>query len=293
MRYFDRLHPAVSFVCFFLIILISMLTQNPVVIGICYLTGVALCGILCGIKELLSSLSFTLPLMLIIAVTNPLFVHRGNTILFFLNDNPVTLESILYGLNASFMIMAVFYYFKCYNAVITSDKFIYLFSRISPKLTIVLTVSLCLVPKFKRKFKEISDAQKALGVFSGNSITEKVRSKLRIMSILISEALEDSVETADSMNARGWGLKGRSSYSDYRISNTDIIFSFLTIPTGIACLVLIFSNTFSFSFYPEISNPFDNNISLIIYALVCEITGVCIISEVKENILWHFYKSKI
>ena len=32
-----------------------------------------------------------------LAVMNPIFIHSGETILFFMNDNPVTLEALIYG----------------------------------------------------------------------------------------------------------------------------------------------------------------------------------------------------
>ena len=109
MRYFDRLHPIVAFLYFVFVILIAMLSMNPVIITICYLSGVAFCGMLIGLKKILISLAYNIPLLILLALTNPMFVHKGETILFFLNDNPVTKEACLYGLFASMMIMSVFY----------------------------------------------------------------------------------------------------------------------------------------------------------------------------------------
>ena len=56
--------------------------------------------------------------------------------MFFMNDNPVTLEAVCYGFAVGVMIMSVFYWFKCFNAVMSSDKFIYLFGRVIPKLAL-------------------------------------------------------------------------------------------------------------------------------------------------------------
>jgi energy-coupling factor transport system permease protein len=47
--------------------------------------------------------------------------------------NPLTLESIFYGLAAAVMLAAVVLWFGCYNEVMTSDKFIYLFGRVIPR----------------------------------------------------------------------------------------------------------------------------------------------------------------
>lgn len=43
---------------------------------------------------------------------------------------PLTLESIAYGCAAAVMLVAVLFWFSCYNEVMTSDKFMYLFGRI-------------------------------------------------------------------------------------------------------------------------------------------------------------------
>ena len=203
MRYFDRLHPITAFVYFMLILLVAMLTMNPVIITICYLASVVFCGMLIGIRKLLSSLAYNIPIMLMIALTNPMFVHKGETILFFLNDNPVTKEAIVYGTFASMMIMSVFYLCRCYTEIMTSDKFIYLFGRVIPKLSLVLSMILAFIPKLKRKYKEIDEAQKALGIYATESYVDKIRSKIRVLSILLTNSLETSVDTADSMRARG------------------------------------------------------------------------------------------
>ncbi|MBR2933780.1 MAG: energy-coupling factor transporter transmembrane protein EcfT [Clostridia bacterium] len=293
MRYFDRLHPIVAFLYFVFVILIAMLSMNPVIITICYLSGVAFCGMLIGLKKILISLAYNIPLLILLALTNPMFVHKGETILFFLNDNPVTKEAILYGLFASMMIMSVFYWFRCYSEIMTSDKFVYLFGRVIPKLSLVLSMSLAFIPKLKRKYKEIDEAQKALGIYSTQSYVDKIRSKFRVLSILLTNSLENSIETADSMRARGYGLKGRSSYAIYRFTVSDGIFMGFSLLLGITATVLIILGFANFNFYPILS-PFNvSGIILITYVTIVILAGVSIVMEVKENMLWRYLKSKI
>ncbi len=293
MRYFDRLHPIVAFLYFVFVILIAMLSMNPVIITICYLSGVAFCGMLIGLKKILISLAYNIPLLILLALTNPMFVHKGETILFFLNDNPVTKEAILYGLFASMMIMSVFYWFRCYSEIMTSDKFVYLFGRVIPKLSLVLSMSLAFIPKLKRKYKEIDEAQKALGIYATQSYVDKIRSKFRVLSILLTNSLENSIETADSMRARGYGLKGRSSYAIYRFTVSDGIFMGVSLLLGITATVLIIFGFANFNFYPTLS-PFNvSGIILITYVTIVILAGVSIVMEVKENMLWRYLKSKI
>lgn len=45
-----------------------------------------------------------IPFLLFMAVMNPVFNHQGVTILFYLNNgNPITKESILYGVAAAYV----------------------------------------------------------------------------------------------------------------------------------------------------------------------------------------------
>ena len=94
MKAFEWYHPIILFVYFIAMILITMFTQHPVLLGISFVCAVSFCGMLTGLKKLLKSLAYSIPVLLVIAVTNPLFSHNGETVLFFLNDNPVTLEAI-------------------------------------------------------------------------------------------------------------------------------------------------------------------------------------------------------
>ncbi len=292
MRSFQSLHPSVLFVYFVAVIFITMFSSNPVLLAISFLCAVAFCGMLIGGKELLKSLAYSLVVMFLIAVTNPLFSHNGETLLFFLNDNPVTLEAILYGVNVSVMIMAVFYWFKCYHQVMTSDKFIYLFGKVIPKLSLLLSMTINFIPKFKRHFAEIDQAQKAMGMYATKSFVDKIRSKMRVLGILISWSLENSVETADSMCARGYGLKGRTSYSIFRWSKRDTLVS--TVAFALLALVCwLIVGRADYSFYPTFGII---DLSLGGWGLYCSFLALCCIGifmEIKENLLWRYLTSKI
>ena len=293
MRCFDRLNPIVSFVYFVLVLIISMLSLNPIIIGICYVASLIFYGLLKGFKELLKSLIYSTTMLLMIALTNPLFVHKGETILFFLNNNPVTKESICYGFCAATMIVSVYYWFSCYSEIMSSDKFIYLFGRVTPKLSLLLSMALGFIPKLKRKYKEIDEAQKGLGIYSSQSYVDKIRSKFRVLSILLTNSLENSIDTADSMRCRGYGLKGRTSYEIYRFTLSDLIYLIFILVVAIANIVFIILGYAQFSFYPTITFNETIHMSVILYVLLVLLVGSSIFMEVKENILWRYLKSKI
>lgn len=293
MKAFQSYHPIILFLYFIGLIFITMFTMNPILITISFVSGIFFCGMLIGAKKLLKSLAYSLPMLLIIALTNPLFVHKGETILFFLNDNPVTLEAIVYGIIVAMMIISVFYWFKCYSEVMTSDKFIYLFGRVIPKLSLLLSMALSFIPKFKRRYKEINEAQKALGIYTSKSYVDKIRSKVRVFSILISWSLENSIDTADSMKARGYGLKGRTSYSIFRWSKKDSIMLLIISSLFTLISVLMFMDYSNFLYYPSFSEFDFSLIAVILYVGLFFVAFIATMAEVKENLLWRYLKSKI
>lgn len=293
MKYFQRLHPVAAFVYFLFMILLAMLSMHPVVISVCYLSGVVFCGMLSGFKNLLKSLVYSIPLTALIAITNPIFSHRGETVLFFLNDNPVTREAIIYGVFAALMLMGVFYWCRNYGTVMTSDKFIYLFGKIIPKLSLVLSLILAFIPKLKRRYREIDEAQKALGVYASKSYVDKIRSKMRVLSILLTNSLENAVDTADSMRARGYGLKHRTSFALYRFEVSDGIFLALSAVLGISSLAAIFLGGANFAFYPALSNISASAVCCVLYTCLAILGFMSLFLEVKENVLWRLLKSKI
>jgi energy-coupling factor transport system permease protein len=164
-----------------------------------------------------------LPMFLFAAPINPAFNHEGGTILTYLpGGNPLTLESITYGIAAAAMLISVIAWFSCYNAVMTSDKFVYLFGRVIPALSLVLSMTLRFVPKFKAQVRVVSDAQRCIGrdVTSGG-VLDRVKNGLTILSIMVTWSLENAIETADSMKSRGYGLPGRTAFSIYRFDRRD------------------------------------------------------------------------
>ena len=293
MKVFAKIHPAVEFIYFVLVIVITAFTDNPVIIGLSFFFSLIFCAFYIGVKKLFSSLLGALPLMVVIALINPLFVHKGETILFFLNDNPVTKEAVLYGISSSVMLAAVYYWCKAYNEIVTSDKFIYLFGRVSPKLSLLLSLIIGFVPKLKRKYKEIDEAQKTLGVYSSGGYVDKLAGKFRVLSILLTDALESSVCTADGMHARGYGLKGRTAYSPYIFTPYDVISLLLILAAGITAIALFIIKTGRFVYYPTIS-PLNFGIKeCALYICAILVFAFPTIIEIKEEIRWNCLRTKI
>ena len=120
---FSSCHPLCNFLFFALVLLFTMTLQHPAYLAASL--GGAICYRACLRGRAAVLLLRMVPLSLTAAVINPLFNHRGVTILwYFPSGNPLTLESMLYGLGAAAMLSAVILWFACYTEVMTSDKFV-------------------------------------------------------------------------------------------------------------------------------------------------------------------------
>ena len=53
------------------------------------------------------------------------------------------------------------------------------------------------------------------------SPVHRIRCALMVFSILVTWSLENAVDTADSMRARGYGLPGRSAFSIFTLTKRD------------------------------------------------------------------------
>ena len=220
---FSSYHPIINFLYFALVLLMTMFCTHPIVLG-CSLGGsIGYAIYLNGRKAVRFSLLYLLPMMLLCMIVNPAFNHKGVTILTYLpSGNPLTLESMLYGVSSAAMLAAVISWFSCYTAVMTSDKFVYLFGRIIPALSLVLSMTLRFVPKFQAQLHVVSEAQRCVGRdVSNGSLLQRIKHALTIFSIMVTWSLENAIETADSMKSRGYGLPGRTAFSIYRFDERD------------------------------------------------------------------------
>lgn len=286
MNAFASYHPAVLMLYFIAVLLVAMFTTNPVLLCLALLGGISFCTLLERPRNFWHNLAFYIPLFLMIAVTNPLFSHNGVTPLFFLNGNPVTLEAVLYGLDIAAMLVAVMYWFKCYNHIMTSEKFLFLFGRVIPKLSLLLSSALRFVPLFKAQIKKIHQAQKAMGLYASNSYVDKLRSGVRVFSAMLTWSLENAIDTGDSMKARGYGLKGRSHFALFRFTVRDgLLLGATLLLLAVVLLGLALKET-AFSFYPRITSLRLTPLAAAAYIAFGALAFLPFLLEVKERIHW-------
>lgn len=293
MKHSDILHPVSSTFCFLSVLTVAMFAQNPVFRLPALLGGIAFYFCLDGKNGLRRNIVGDMILFLLVAVTNPLFVHNGVTPLFFLNGNAITLEAVLCGIDISAMLLSVVLWFRCVNIVMTSDKLLYLFGKLSPRISILLSSALRFVPLFREQARKIRTAQKALGLYASDSIADRIRASSRTYSALVSWTLENAVDTGASMKGRGYELHGRTFYSSYKLKAADIAVLLVTAASDITVGIAATNGSLGFSFYPRITEPKADLATIAAATAFCIISFLPSVLEAKEAVLWRYYRSKI
>lgn len=270
--------------------------MNPILMGLSFICACLYAIYLNGMKSIKFSLGLVLPLILLSVVINPIVNQRGATVLFDLpfGLGSATLESVIYGLTTGLMIGAVIMWFVCYNIIITSDKLIFLFGRILPGSSLVFVMILRFIPRYREQIKKINEAQTSIGMGVGNgNLPTRIKNGTRILGVMFTWALENAIQTADSMRARGYGLKNRTSYMAWKLTAYD---KFLLTLMGILIIGIISgvsTGYVSAEFFPFFAFGFDGQSHgpLIIFGSTCLCYAIFafipIIIGLKELLYWN------
>lgn len=286
------MNPIVEFIYFAAVAGIAMFCMNPILL-ICSALGALLFFCIRNIGKRKQRHAVFFLLAFAVFLINPLFQHNGATVLFVLNDNPVTLEAVVYGGISAVMLLATLYWFRSFSEVMTSDKLLYLFGRISPKLALILSMAMRYIPLFSAQMKKTSEAQKAMGLIKEDSIPDRIRGGASVFSVMVTWALENGITTADSMEARGYGIGKRSAFAIFRFHKKDAL--------ALAVIVLLFAVTLlgialdaaAFVYYPTIEMHEMRPLSYLTYGAYAALSFLPTLFDVGERIKWKYLQSKI
>ncbi|MBR5089272.1 MAG: energy-coupling factor transporter transmembrane protein EcfT [Ruminiclostridium sp.] len=292
MRGFAELNPAVTALYYAFTVGIAMFCMHPVIITLS-LVGALLHFVTADKRGSVKlHLSFFL-LFLVLAVINPIWYHNGVTVLFVVNDSPITLEAVLYGVFAAGMMISVLYRFRTFSLIMTADKLMYFFGRLSPKLSLILCMALRYVPLMRAQNSKIRSAQKALGIYREDNIADTLKGEARIFSIMATWSLENGIITADSMESRGYGTHRRTSFSLFRFRLPDGLF--LALCAGLTAVTVTAAalGETDFSFYPAMSGISVTPLALAAYISYGILSVLPALVEWKEAVKWKYLISRI
>ena len=288
---FDQLNPVVCFTYYVITIAMSMVFIHPI-----FLMGEFIIIMLVNIlaqnyKQTLGMLQGSLFMMVFILIMNPLINNRGAHVIAVFGGITITAESIVYGFLMALSLSILMLVFVSYNKTITSHKFLYLFSKVSPQLALLTMITMRFVPLFIKRFANIRDVQRTRGIqMETGSLKRRSDSGMRLMEVLLVSSFEDALQTADSMNARGYGVHKRSNYEQYRFTKRDGLALVALVVPSIVCFVAASNGVGRLVIYPVLGSFMLNSISWMVFLLVILVFSFPLILEGWEYIWWSFLK---
>ncbi len=289
---FSGFHPAVNLCFFAASIGLTMFLMHPVFLGISLIFGCLYLVCLQGAKGFARQMGYLLPVLLFTAVLNPMFNHQGVTVLFYLqNDNPVTLEAVCFGLASAVLMAGTIVWFSCCNAVFTTEKIIYLFGRIIPSLSLLISMTLRFVPRFQEYLQATMEVQSAMR--PPKTRLDTLRGALTAFSATVSWAMEQSIVTADSMKSRGYGTAGRTAYAICRFERRDAVALLILAALCIGTVLPWLTGAVEWDFYPAMTGDLLGFGQILSYL---SFTGICmmpLIIDLTEDAKWNSLRSKI
>ena len=286
---FSSLHPLPSFLYYLGAIILIMTFYHPIFLLAGLLILIATNFIQDRGKKIKSYRKFYIFMAMIIIFMNPIISSRGETVLFYIFDRVITLESLVYGICTAISLISIMVLFLSYNMIITEDKFMYLFSDMLPKTSFLIMMTMGFIPLLKRRITEINTVQELKGGKEyGNKFKEKLIERMKVLNILLIWSLEESIIRARSMRARGYGaVQKRSFYFNYRMDKLDI-FTLLFIIFAVFTLMFSWNRgIIHYEIYPKVSSVNLEFKTILFFILYILYLGIPIIIEGMDKLKWH------
>lgn len=244
-----------------LLVLFSLVFSHP-----CFLVGLLLAiGVVIGaagiVKEWIVYLKVSLGFIVIITLVNCIFVKAGQTVLLWgpyipgLGKMRVSLESLCYAVGMGIRFLVIVSAFCLFNCAVHPDKILKILGKSGNKVILALSLSTRLFPVMMGDFHRIKEVQCCRGVnFQEKKLWRKAKKYIPIMNIMLISGLERSFQLAEAMEARGYGLKGRSYYSTELWRPRDFL---IFIALGIASVLgtwLMISGVTNYEYYPLLND---------------------------------------
>lgn len=282
--FFYKLHTGTLLCLMLAVSSVTAFCVHPFVSVLAFLLGTL--SFLCygKVEEWRALCRFCLPIAVCILLFNVLFNRNGVTVLFYIGDTPVLLESFLFAFFSALSFCAVTFWFSFFCLFLDADRIFLFFGGISKNFALLFSLSMALVPKTLEKYAEIK---------AQANETEDKRKKLTNLvlhlSTLLSWVLEDSFETAVSMKARGALLKKKRKNKNKKISLGNL---FLSVFSLIMLLAPFLFAPLKRSIYPifHLKAYFEN--ALLPYSLLMILYSLPLLFRGWEEIKWNCIKPK-
>lgn len=185
-------------------------------------------------------------------VINPLTYHRGSHILFYVWDNPITLEAFLYGVDIAVMLLTLLSVFLVFNQLIDSERFLYLFGKKFPKMAFILNMCIRFMDVFRKRGKNILEVAKTRETQGEKTrFVAKIKRAGILLNALVRWCLEEGMLMSDVLKAKQYATVKRTAYHFYPWNKTDSVLFIGELALLTIALVLFYCGAGYYQFYPR------------------------------------------
>lgn len=288
---FQGYHPFVHFFYYACIGFLAMYFKHPLFLGVACLLLIFVNITHDHGRALKKWLPVYVIMSTFIVLLNPFLVSRGTNILFYFRGKQVTLEALTYGIIMALSIVIILMMFVSFNLILNGSKFLFIFSRVLPRIAFLTMLSIRFVPLLKSRLDEINAVQRVRGLqMTSGKLRERVRSGMVKTQILLTWSMEEAILTSDSMKARGYGTGKKTSYIPYHMEKRDwgwLITLFLLFAICIAGGSLGYGKII---IYPELGTLHLYILDWILLAATILLISFPLLVEGREYIRWTFLK---
>lgn len=163
---------------------------------------------LCGAR----TVGAALVLGCVVMVFAPFFDAAGDRVLFAYFGRPYTFEALLRGLRTGLLVSSMLVWFACLFRIVRSDGILQVCGRIAPRIGMVTSLVMQMVPRLSRRAGRVRAARIGAGLASAEGgIGAKMHEAGAVFATVASDSLERSIVCADAMESRGYGTGARTN----------------------------------------------------------------------------------
>ena len=323
-----KLHPTIYIIYYVLWLVFLFLFNNPFYIIASYIAIFALIY-LQGIRsEFKNTIKMVIPMAILVFILNPILYHEGAHRIYLIGSFFVTLEASVYGCIMAASLFLVLLLFSSYNAAISYQEMLYVFSKKFSNLSMVVVMALRFIPLLNFRAVEVNEIHKLSDDDLSNfdnlekldnlsnsldnlkskfksskkvelaesenklSFADKVKNTASVFAIVIGWSIEESMLTAKSMKSRAYGVAKRTNYLNFKFNLIDYVLIILMMVVLIISLLGLSLGYGRIEIYPIIKFSF-NQLPINIYFLSF-VLFLCplIFLELYEKFLWYNHDKK-
>jgi energy-coupling factor transport system permease protein len=241
--------------------------------------------------EFKNVIQFFIPMSILIIILNPLASKVGTTQIYIMGSYFITLEALVYGILMSLSLLIILLVFASYNRSVSYQEMLYLFSKRFPHISMIIVMALRFIPLLSYRLSEVNKIfkfnQKHDQQQNGESRIERIKKTAQMLAVVVSWSLEESMLTAKSMKARGYGIKERTSYLSYEFRKIDYLLILFIIITTVISLAGLAHGYGRIEIYPTLNFNASENILNLYYLSFLILLMPLIYLELREKLIWH------